>query len=83
MYKPEGCTYPDCFVCGLPDCNYDDNAIRLDTQAAAMRRRRAAKPYQYLWSQRMQKLRMEKRDPGHYARLQREYRKRKAQGAIT
>ena len=49
----------------------------MDMAAAAMRARRAAKPEQYRASQRRQKARLEARDPGHYARLQRELRKRK------
>lgn len=76
-HKPDGCTYPMCTSCKLPDCQYTAEQIRLDNQAESMRKRRHAKPYQYLWAQRMQKLRMEKRDPGHYARLQREFRQRK------
>ena len=77
MHKPDGCMFPNCFQCKLHDCQYDEDMIRKDKQAADKRRRRAAKPYQYLWAQRMQKLRMEKRDPGHYARLQRAQREKK------
>ena len=51
--------------------------IRKDKQAADMRRKRAAKPEQYLMAARLRKARMEARDPGHYARLQREYRAKK------
>lgn len=77
MHKPEGCTYPDCFSCEMPDCEYSDEDIRLDRQAENMRRRRAAKPEQYLLAARRRRALMELRDPGHYARLAREERLRK------
>ena len=77
VYKPEGCTYPDCFSCRLPDCEYDDEQIRLDEQAARAKKRRHANPEHYLAAQRRQKALMEQRDPGHYARLQKQYRERK------
>ncbi len=79
MHKPDGCTYPDCFSCQLPDCSYSEREIFLDRQAANMRKRRKAKPEQYLAAQRRQRAAMEAKDPGHYARLAREYRKRKKQ----
>lgn len=29
MSKPKGCCYPDCFVCPLDDCYYDDDELRI------------------------------------------------------
>ena len=77
MHKPENCTYPDCFHCPLPDCEYSESDRQKDKWAADMRRKRHTKPEQYLNAQRAYRARVELRDPGHYARLQREARARK------
>ena len=77
MYKPENCTYPDCFHCPLPDCEYSETDRLRDKWAADMRRKRRERPEQYLNAQRAYKARVELRDPGHFARLQREKKKKK------
>ena len=79
MHKPEGCTYPNCFVCPLPDCEYEEEDLKRDQQAEKMRMQRKAKPEQYRNAQRLRRQRMEAKDPGHAARLAKEARDRKKQ----
>lgn len=40
MHKPEGCCYPDCFSCPLPDCEYDEEDRIKDEVAEKVRIRR-------------------------------------------
>lgn len=82
MHKPDGCTYPDCFSCTLPDCEYEEEDLIKDEKAKQMRERRAAKPEQYRNAQRLRRQRMEAKDPGHAARLAKAARERKKQ-AVT
>ena len=77
MHRPDGCTYPNCFECKLSDCQYSDEDMKKDRVAERVRQKRAANPERFRAAARMQRKRMEERDPGHYARLQREYVKRK------
>lgn len=79
MHKPEGCCYPDCFSCPLPDCEYEEEDLRKDLQAELMRQKRKADPEKYRQYARMQRQRLEQRDPGHYARQKRRWRKKQAQ----
>ena len=42
MHKPDGCIYPDCFNCPLPDCEYEEEDLKKDLIAQKMRDKRRA-----------------------------------------